>query len=107
MKNKKIKLNEEKRKKIVKIENFSFDFIEKKILRDETLSQQEVKVAIDEFRKFLIITFLFPNKPLVMLSYSVDIVCVNETWQDVNTKLKFLNWRVFDEPRKEHKKEEG
>ena len=39
----------------------------------------------------------------IVNNYSVDIVCVNETWQDVNTKLKFLNWRVFDEPRKDHK----
>ena len=39
----------------------------------------------------------------IVNSYTVDIVCVNETWQDVNTKLKFLNWRVFDEPRKDRK----
>ena len=32
-------------------------------------------------------------------SYNVDIVCLNETFQDVNSKLKFLNWKVYDKPR--------
>jgi len=32
-------------------------------------------------------------------SYDVDIVCINETFQDVDKKLKFLNWKVYDKPR--------
>ena len=35
----------------------------------------------------------------VVNKYSVDIVCINETFQDVNKKLTFLNWKVFDKPR--------
>ena len=31
--------------------------------------------------------------------YDVDIVCFNETFQEEDSKLKFLNWRVYDKPR--------
>ena len=32
-------------------------------------------------------------------SYDVDIVCINEIFQDVDKKFKFLNWKVYDKPR--------
>ena len=32
-------------------------------------------------------------------SQDVDIVCINETFQDAEKKLKFLNWKVYDKPR--------
>ncbi|VDH97606.1 Hypothetical predicted protein [Mytilus galloprovincialis] len=35
--------------------------------------------------------------------YDVDIVCLNETHQEENKKLTFLDWQVFDKPRKGRK----
>jgi len=35
--------------------------------------------------------------------YDVDIVCINETHQSEHKKMTFLDWQVYDEPRKGRK----
>ncbi len=85
--------------KLTTINNYSFDFLKERLLLEENLlnSENEVNIAIEEFRKFLILVAL-EIKPLAMISPKVDdvwhqFVLFTEKYSDFCTHVmgKFIH----------------
>ena len=59
---------------ISQIEDYSLNDVIEKILLDDLIPQNEINEAVNEFKKFLTLILLHPNKPMAMTSKAVDVV---------------------------------